>query len=120
MPFSSIAFSMSPPVIFHEVGSFIFASHIFSASLSINIVWRERSWYTLFAYPICRSACLCVSGKCAVAKWMTRSRCRLGWEVGLVEVRVYYMGTVMIVVGEGAVLGVNVGLPNGTNGDFVA
>jgi len=33
---------------------------IISASLSINIVERDRSWYTLVAYPMCMSACVSV------------------------------------------------------------
>jgi len=37
---------------------------VVSASVSINVVRRERSW-CLVAYPICRSVCLSVCGKTA-------------------------------------------------------
>jgi len=45
-------------------------------------VWIEhfkRYWNRPVAYPICRSVCVCVSGKCTVSKRITVTGCRFGW-----------------------------------------
>jgi len=39
---------------------FLLGIVIISVLLSINIIEREHSWYTIVAYPICRSVCLSV------------------------------------------------------------
>jgi len=55
-----------------------------------------------------------------VATRLNGSGCRLGWRVRSVEGWVYrLLDGVVIVEGEGAVLGVNLGRPIVTNGDFV-
>ena len=56
------------------------------------------------------------AAKCIVAKWLSGSRCRLGWSVG--SVKDGCIRWVVIVEGEGAVLGVNLGCPIVTEGDF--
>ena len=54
---------------------------IYSASLSIDIAQRERSSYTIVAYPICWPIGLSVgqSAKCIVEKRLIRSGCHFGW-----------------------------------------
>jgi len=69
---------------------------------------------------ICLSVCLsvCLSGKCTVAKRLSGSGFRLGWNV--VGRRMGLLDGVVIVEGERAVLSVNFGRPIVTNGKFVA
>jgi len=60
---------------------------------------------------------VCVSSKCIVAKRLIESGCRLGGEWR--RSRYGVLDGLMIVEGEGAVLGVNLEHPIVTNGAFV-
>ena len=83
--------------------------------MNLIALYTKLDAYWSVIYPICRSVCL--SAKCPVAKRLIGSGRHLGWWVGSVE------DGCIIWVGdrrrEWAVLGVNLGRPIVTNGDFV-
>jgi len=57
---------------------------IISASLTINIIERKRSWNRPVAYPMCRSVCLSVCLESVLwqnTKQLIGSGCRIGWWV---------------------------------------
>ena len=72
----------------HFICSFLYRFIIICTSLSINIA---SICAVVIDLSLIQSVdlCVCVSGKCIVAKWLIGSGCCLRWSVGLVKGWVY-------------------------------
>jgi len=78
-------------------------------SLSVE---RKNSWYRFVTWNICWLVSFLSVRKVYCGKRLSASGCHLGGELGQLRVGV-------IIKGEGAVLGVNLGYPIVTNGDIL-
>jgi len=94
---------------------------IFSVSLSVNLAIVNANGVELLLSPsvgLCVYLPVCRYRKCSVAKRLIGSGCHLGWWVG--RSRDGRIRWVVICQRQVDILGVNLGRPIVTNGDFVA